>query len=68
MTEAWFRWERTNGRWSPVVIYGDKPKARKGEEDRFTPPNILPAECLSFDGSPIFGTLQRLFPAPVAAA
>ena len=64
MSAAWFRYERTNGVWWPAVFYGDKPKAPKGEEDRFTSPVAVPAECLDLDGSAHFGALQRAFPAP----
>ncbi len=65
---AWFRWERTNGRWNPVVIYGDKPKAPRGEDERCTTPQIVPVDCLGPDVSPMFGRLQETFPAPVEKA
>lgn len=62
---SWFRYERTNGRWCPVVIYGDKPRTPKGEEERFTIAVPVPADCLGTDGAPMFGRLQAVFPAPV---
>ena len=63
---AFFRHERHNGRWCPTVYYDDKPKPPKGEEERFTSFVSVPADCMSDDGSPLFGRLQSLFPAPVA--
>jgi hypothetical protein len=52
---AWFRYERTNGRYCPVVLYGEKPRVPKGEEERFT----------VAVRAPMFGRLQAVFPAPV---
>ncbi len=59
--QAWFRYESYNGRYGPVVIY-EKRKPEKGE--RFTEAHPVPKDCLSEDGSPLFGRLQERFPAP----
>lgn len=65
MTQAWFRWEMDHAcRWCPAVFYGDRPKA---SSDRVTGAIEVPADCLSDDGSPIFGKLQRRFPPPKEA-
>lgn len=61
---AWFRYELYLGRWCPVVIYGEKPRAPKGEEYRFTAPQEVTSGHLGSDGSPMFGRLQAAFPAP----
>lgn len=61
----WFRYERNNGRWSPVVYHQEKPRVPKGEEDRFTHVVPVPADCLDTNGNPMFGRLQAKFPAPV---
>lgn len=68
MNAAWFRYERTNGRYCPVVIYGEKPRVPKGEEDRITVSVPVPDDCLGPDGTPIFGRLKAKFPAPVVKA
>lgn len=65
MTEpAWFRYERNNGRWRPVVYHGARPGIPKGEEDRFSTLWPVPQDCLTEDGSPMFGKLQARFPVP----
>lgn len=58
---AWLRYERDfAGRWRPVVYHMEKPAARDGA----TAAIEVPADCLSTDGSPMFGRLQAKFPAP----
>jgi hypothetical protein len=64
MTQAWFRYERQNSRWCPVVYYGDQPKVPNGEEDRFSASHAVAEGHLASDGSPMFGRLQAAFPAP----
>lgn len=64
---SWFRYERSMGRWCPVVIYGDRPTTPKGEEQRFTAAVHVPPDCLDSSGEPMFGRLQAIFPAPVEA-
>lgn len=62
---AWFRYERDFAqRFCPVVIYGDEPRIPRGEEDRYTKAVAVPVDCLSTDGSPMFGRLQAIYPAP----
>lgn len=67
MTVAWFRYERNfASRWCPVVLYNDsRPTIPKHDADRITAAVAVPADCLASDGSPMFGRLQAIFPAPV---
>jgi len=65
MTPAWFRYERSLGRWCPTVHHTEKPRTPKGEEDRVTTAWPVPEDCLSADGSPMFGRLKERFPEPV---
>lgn len=63
--EAWFIWEKSiSGIWGPAVVYGDRPKTRKHEEHMMTSPRKVPDECLTADGSPMFGRLIALYPKP----
>lgn len=58
---AWFRYERDFARrWCPVVIYAGKPVSKEGASPAFE----VPHDCLSPDGSPLFGKLKARFPAP----
>lgn len=63
---AWFRYEKDfAGRYCPVVIHDDaKPTIPKHDADRITGAVAVPDDCLSSDGSPMFGRLQARFPAP----
>ena len=61
MTSAWFRYEPDHAcRWIPVVYYSATPKKVDGSTDL----RPVPDDCLSPDGSPMFGLLKTRFPAP----
>lgn len=62
--KAWFRYERSLGRWIPTVHYGEKPKTPKDESARYTAAVEVGPGFLATDGSPMFGRLQAAFPAP----
>lgn len=61
----WFRYERSNSRWCPVVYHQDRPADRKpGEQFPATNSVEVPQSCVDVDGSPNFGRLQAMFPPP----
>lgn len=61
---AWFRYERDfSGRWCPVVIW-DEEKPIVPKDQGATPAVPVSSDCLSSDGSPMFGRLQAMFPTP----
>lgn len=63
--KAWFVYEKSmSGIWGPAVIYGDQPKRLRHEEHMMTNPIEVPLDCLSSDGSPMFGRLQAIYPPP----
>jgi hypothetical protein len=63
----WFCYERSVGRWAPVVYHGQKPRPEKvaeGDEPSRTTLIPVPADCLDTSGDPMFGRLQERFPPP----
>ncbi|PZO78460.1 MAG: hypothetical protein DI629_12245 [Mesorhizobium amorphae] len=55
-------------RWCPVVYHDEKPTKMQGRASDRTAFQTVPAECLDMNGEPMFGALQRAFPAPREAA
>lgn len=62
--KAWFRYERSLGRWMPTVHYGEKPKTPADDAERYTAAVDVDRTFLASDGSPMFGRLQAAYPAP----
>lgn len=59
-----------HGSWAPVCYHGEKPKPEKtseGDPARRTALRIVPDHCVDGDGSPNFGLLTKLWPAPEVA-